>query len=819
MTNPVASRSTPNNPFIGKTFGGKYTIESLIGRGGMGLVHRAREEGQERDVVIKMLAPHFAEDDMAVARFEREGRRLAQLFHPNIVELYDLGWDEDQSYIVMEYIDGEPLRHHLARKGRLTVAEFAPIADQILSAVAVAHEQQMMLRDIKPSNIMLCERDGKANFVKMLDFGLAKLVDGDDVEVTKAHVIGTAGYLAPEQIKGDDTDVRVDIYALGILFFVMLTGTSPILGENDGAILYNHVHGEPLRLEATLPPDSDVPQKLIDLIHRCMEKNPARRPEDARALAAELRAILPPESFELPEVTSEFRDAVEAFRKSSSRNTKELDDIEPSSSEWTRPHLRKLLDAGADRHKKRRSETSKPPPRRKKTMMGIAPVDSAPKPPPRRPPPAKTPASGKMGRTTDRRRTLSPLQTSGVRPPVRRPKPKALVKLEDAQIPEIEVEDIVEFHDAEEESPAPSKTLLGMPSLDGATTQPKHPAPTVAVTPVLSTAPAMPALTRTDPATPGMVAPSAEATESALPIMPAILGKTAPATDVPGTSAELEIDLDESLDHLPGAGTTLLVDRGQEPYFPEGAVEPERPVWIYVVSGVLLVVVVAMVVYVVADVLAEPETTSGPVVMMDSSWSETPAAKAEDPSSQDTPASAADAPREPTEPPSAVPQAELRVEAPEDAVVFIDDREVGSGPFEGAWAPGVVHVRVERAGHRTFETTVELAADRREVVSPDLVAEAPARPTLPRTAPSDPRPSTSKTSSEPKALPSKAEPVKKSPGADPFSEAPKADSRTPKSDPPPAPKTEPAKKDDKGDLFIDKGEPSKGGVFLPVGGK
>lgn len=356
MNSANANLATIANPFVGRTLGGRYRIDRLVGRGGMGLVYLATNaaEGDEpdsnnRELVVKMLAPHWADDKNAIARFEREGRRLRQLDHPNIVALHDIGHEATQSYIVMEYIKGLPLRHFLKKKERLTLKEFIPIAQQILSAVGYAHNQKMMLRDIKPSNIMLCEHEGKTNFVKMLDFGLAKLVDGDDVEVTKANVIGTAGYLAPEQIRGEAVDVRVDVYALGILFFVMLTGQSPILGENDGALLYNHVHGTPRRLESLLEDGHNVPDRLIALVHQCMEKDPARRPSDANEAAELLFDCAPPEMFILPDATESTTKRISQYWESKfARADNDDDDDDASSSEWTRPHLRRLLEAGAE---------------------------------------------------------------------------------------------------------------------------------------------------------------------------------------------------------------------------------------------------------------------------------------------------------------------------------------------------------------------------------------------------------------------------------------------------------------------------------------
>jgi len=333
-----ADRPRSLDPFIEAVLGGRYRIDKLIGRGGMGLVYLASDTVTDREIVIKLLAPQWMEDATAVSRFDREGQRLAQLAHPNVVKLYECGHDRGQTFIAMEYLDGEPLRRFLKRRGRLSLAEFTPIAVQILAAVAYAHDRGIMLRDIKPANIMLCERDGKASFVKLLDFGLAKLVDGDDEEVTKSHVIGTAGYLAPEQIKGDPCDVRVDVYAIGVLLYLMLAGETPIQGENDGALLYNHVHGAPKPLGAALPAGHAVPEALIALVHQCLEKDPTRRPADANEVAEALFETVPPKLFALPNATDESRDALAQYRSSRDRGIDA--DAGPPSSEWTKPVVR-----------------------------------------------------------------------------------------------------------------------------------------------------------------------------------------------------------------------------------------------------------------------------------------------------------------------------------------------------------------------------------------------------------------------------------------------------------------------------------------------
>ena len=292
------------DPLIGHTLGGKYTINKLIGRGGMGHVYSAtaQEGATTRDVVVKMIAPPLAQQPQAMARFEREAKRLDGLRHSNIVEMYDYGRDGGRAYIVMEHVDGELLSDFMARKGRLTLTEFVPIAAQILKGVGHAHSRDLMIRDIKPGNVMLCERKGRANFVKIIDFGLAKMLEGDE-DITKQHFIGTSGYLSPEQIKGLEIDLRVDVYALGVLFYNMLSGRMPFEAENDTTLLYKHVHEFPTPLSEILPADHEVPEELVHLIHDCLEKEPNDRPRDANEIVEKLIDCVPMAMFKLPAVT------------------------------------------------------------------------------------------------------------------------------------------------------------------------------------------------------------------------------------------------------------------------------------------------------------------------------------------------------------------------------------------------------------------------------------------------------------------------------------------------------------------------------------
>ncbi len=288
-----------NDPLIGTTFAGRYSIERRLGRGGMGVVYRALQLDVRRKVVIKILAPDWVGDTEALARFEREASGLSSLQHPNIVTILDFGNVEGRAFIVMELVEGETLGQHVKRKERLELNEFVPIAAQVLKGLGEAHSRGIIHRDIKPSNIMLCERQGRANYVKILDFGLAKLVSGSS-DITKQNVLGTPQCLSPEQIQGERADQRVDVYAVGILFYYMLSGVMPFASESDMSVLYKHVNEKPKPLSGLLPEGHKVPQGVVELIGRCLEKKRDDRPTDANEVVEGLIDQVPFSMFRLP---------------------------------------------------------------------------------------------------------------------------------------------------------------------------------------------------------------------------------------------------------------------------------------------------------------------------------------------------------------------------------------------------------------------------------------------------------------------------------------------------------------------------------------
>jgi len=292
--------SFSGEPLVGQTLAGKYTIRRLIGRGGLGPVYLATEQGTKRDVVVKYLAKQWLGDVEAVARFKREARHLDSLHHPNVVTVCGFEHAEGRAFLVMEYVRGLPLSDYVAARGRLTFEEFVPIAAQILKGMEYAHSRKMMIRDLKPSNVMLCEWRGRANFVKILDFGLAKLLQNESR--AERRVFGTVGYVPPETLKGESGDLRVDVYAIGVLFYHMLSGHLPFDGATDSAIFYKTVHEAPVDLQERLRAGHGVPRRVVDLIHRCLDKEPRRRPADANVIVEQLIDAVPSSLFRLPRV-------------------------------------------------------------------------------------------------------------------------------------------------------------------------------------------------------------------------------------------------------------------------------------------------------------------------------------------------------------------------------------------------------------------------------------------------------------------------------------------------------------------------------------
>jgi serine/threonine protein kinase len=259
---------------VGTIFADRYEILAAAGRGGMGLVYRARHLGLAKDVALKVLATDRT-GDYAV-RFAREARAIARLDHPGCVRVLDHGHDGDAQYIAMELVDGETLGSALAT-GRFTTARALDVARQLLLALAHAHGHGVIHRDIKPDNVML-SRAGKR--AVLIDFGLASL--RDELPLTGTGMcVGSPSYLAPERLLGQPHDTRTDLYAIGVVLYEMVAGVKPFAGESPEHTMHLALHRPPRPLRAVR---RDVPSALDRVIRRALAKDPARRFQDAEEM-------------------------------------------------------------------------------------------------------------------------------------------------------------------------------------------------------------------------------------------------------------------------------------------------------------------------------------------------------------------------------------------------------------------------------------------------------------------------------------------------------------------------------------------------------
>jgi serine/threonine-protein kinase len=258
----------------------RFEMLDVIGTGGMGTVHRAVQRSVGRHVAIKVLAPEHAANASGLARFVREANIIARLTHPNIVQLIDFGKDkEGKLLLVMELLEGEPLRSVLRREQRLPIERAVYVTVQALNALRVAHNAGVIHRDLKPENIFI-HRSGDDDHVKVLDFGVAKITQAEEVghHTTQGSLIGTLRYMAPEQIAGEAPDARIDVYAMGMLLYEMLSGTLPYDTRDRFVLLRQIIAEEPVHLMVRAP---DIPAPLADVVMRAIIKTPRDRFQSA----------------------------------------------------------------------------------------------------------------------------------------------------------------------------------------------------------------------------------------------------------------------------------------------------------------------------------------------------------------------------------------------------------------------------------------------------------------------------------------------------------------------------------------------------------
>ena len=272
---------------IGKRISGRYKLLDMIGGGGMSNVYLAHDMILDRDVAMKVLRYDFSNQEELHRRFQREALSATSLTHPNIVNIYDVGEDGDIHYIVMEYVKGETLKEYIQNNSPISPNRCITIMKQLTSAIADAHNNNIVHRDVKPQNILLDE-EGK---VKITDFGIAMALSATSYTQTNS-VLGTVHYLSPEQARGGTATKQSDIYALGIVLFELLTGELPFSGESAVSIALKHLQSETPSIRAILP---SIPQSLENVVIKATSKDPRDRYGTAEEMEADLATAMTPE--------------------------------------------------------------------------------------------------------------------------------------------------------------------------------------------------------------------------------------------------------------------------------------------------------------------------------------------------------------------------------------------------------------------------------------------------------------------------------------------------------------------------------------------
>ncbi|MEN0067961.1 MAG: serine/threonine-protein kinase, partial [Myxococcota bacterium] len=271
----------------------RYEVESEVGRGGMGTVYRARQVGLERTVALKILRPSTHADDAEAfeKRFQREAETLAKFDHPNIVRIYDFGSTRSgQPFLAMEFVEG-PRLSDLVRNGPMSAAELLPLMVQVCKGLRYAHQRGAVHRDLKPGNLLIKEDDEGRRQLKIVDFGVVKLVDDEQTLTGEGLILGSPHCMAPEQVRGDEVDHRVDIYAFGVLLFRCLTGVYPFQRNNVAATMMGHLNDAVPSIKSVAP-EIVVPDGVEEIIARCMEKDPADRFATVDEILDELAILL-----------------------------------------------------------------------------------------------------------------------------------------------------------------------------------------------------------------------------------------------------------------------------------------------------------------------------------------------------------------------------------------------------------------------------------------------------------------------------------------------------------------------------------------------
>ncbi len=288
----IQSTAGPPDPMIGRVLAGRYRLTQKIGEGGMGVIYKAIHVMMGRTCAIKLLTNISADHQTAVVRFNREAKMASSIDNPHAVTIFDFGENEEGVlYLVMEFIDGKPLSQLMIKEKQVDPKRAVNITSQIAEALEAAHRLGIVHRDLKPDNIMLCQKPGEPDYVKVLDFGIAKSVsdDGSDNVTKTGYVLGTPVYMSPEQLAGEKVDGRSDIYSLAIIVYEMICGGLPFEGENSQAIMIKRIMTDPVPLRDRLPSVNDALEREV---MAALSRDPETRTQTVQAFASQLQTAL-----------------------------------------------------------------------------------------------------------------------------------------------------------------------------------------------------------------------------------------------------------------------------------------------------------------------------------------------------------------------------------------------------------------------------------------------------------------------------------------------------------------------------------------------
>jgi serine/threonine protein kinase len=277
---------------VGQALAGRYKLVKMIGQGGMGSVYQASDlQMSNRVVAVKVLAPHLVSDEKQVLRFEQEARAANQLRHPNTISVLDFGQADGHIFMVIEFLTGDTLTN-VMRKGRLDLWRSLYMMRQICKSLAEAHSKGIIHRDLKPDNIFVCEIYGEKDFIKVIDFGIAKFLEAGGQELTQAgKMFGTPRYLSPEQAQGLPLSAASDLYSLGVILFEMVSGRPPFVAEDPIAVAIKHVQEAPPSF-AEVAPEVHVPPEVDTLVFKLLAKKALQRYQSAEEVLEAIDSVM-----------------------------------------------------------------------------------------------------------------------------------------------------------------------------------------------------------------------------------------------------------------------------------------------------------------------------------------------------------------------------------------------------------------------------------------------------------------------------------------------------------------------------------------------